>query len=127
MSVLINQIKKNISEHPDFVVIKDTGENNSFTYSEFDTYARKIAGKLYRLGVKPYEFVTIELPRNKEYIAAMYAVWLVGAAFAPLSVSYPEERINFIRSDCKAKAVINDKFLKNIADELMQRMMHRHF
>ncbi|MBQ9887505.1 MAG: amino acid adenylation domain-containing protein [Lachnospiraceae bacterium] len=117
MSVLINQIKKNISEHPDFVVIKDTGENNSFTYSEFDTYARKIAGKLYRLGVKPYEFVTIELPRNKEYIAAMYAVWLVGAAFAPLSVSYPEERINFIRSDCKAKAVINDKFLKNIVDE----------
>lgn len=117
MSELIRQISKNILNDPDFTVIVDQGENNSFTYAQFDAYARRIAGKLYRLGVQPRDFVTIELPRNKEYIAAMYAVWLVGAAFAPLSPTYPVERLEYIRSDCNAKAVINDRFLKRIGDE----------
>ncbi len=117
MSELIRRICENIKNEPDFTVIVDRGDNNSFTYAQFDRYARRIAGKLSRLGVAPRDFVTIELPRNKEYIAAMYAVWLVGAAFAPLSPTYPEERLAYIRSDCGAKAVINEKFLRRIGEE----------
>ena len=48
----------------------------------------------------------------------MYAVWMVGAAFAPLSPSYPAERMEFIRSNCDAKAVINEKFLRGIEQEI---------
>ncbi|WP_316637507.1 non-ribosomal peptide synthetase [uncultured Ruminococcus sp.] len=116
MSELIRRIRQNIKNDPDFTVIVDQGENNSFTYAQLDAYARKIAGKLSELGVSPRDFVTIELPRNKEYIAAMYATWLVGAAFAPLSPTYPAERLEYIRSDCHAKAVINEKFLKRLGD-----------
>ena len=118
MSELIRQIGEHIKNEPDFTVIVDTGEDNRFTYAQFDRCARKIAAKLVRMGVEPRDFVTIELPRNKEYIAAMYAVWLVGAAFAPLSPTYPEERLSYIRSDCRAKAVINEKFIKRIDDEI---------
>ena len=117
MSELVRQINQNIKNAPDFTIVVDQGENNSFTYAQLDAYARKIAGKLSRFGVGQRDFVTIELPRNKEYIAAMYAVWLVGAAFAPLSPTYPPERLEYIRSDCNAKAIINEKFLKRIADE----------
>lgn len=117
MSELIRRINEKIESEPDFTVIVDQGENNSFTYAQLDLYARRIAGKLRRMGVQPRDFVTIELPRNKEYIAAMYAVWLAGAAFAPLSPAYPAERLEFIRSDCNAKVNINDKFLKRIESE----------
>ena len=117
MSELIRQISENIKNDPDFTVIIDQGENNSFTYAQFDLCARRIAGKLNRQGVSQRDFVTIELPRNKEYIAAMYAVWLVGAAFAPLSPTYPAERLEYIRSDCQAKAIINEKFLKRLDEE----------
>ena len=117
MSELIRQIGEHIKNEPDFTVIVDTGEDNRFTYAQFDSCARKIAAKLVRMGVEPRDFVTIELPRNKEYIAAMYAVWLVGAAFAPLSPTYPEERLGYIRSDCRAKAVINEKFIKRLEEE----------
>ncbi|WP_405343661.1 AMP-binding protein, partial [Ruminococcus sp.] len=116
MSELIRRIRQNIQNDPDFTVIVDQGENNSFTYAQLDAYARRIAGKLSELGVSPRDFVTIELPRNKEYIAAMYATWLVGAAFAPLSPTYPAERLEYIRSDCHAKAVINEKFLKRLGN-----------
>ncbi len=117
MHDLITLIQKNVREFPDFTIIVDQGENNSFTYRAFDDYARKIAAKLKRMGIKNRDFVTIELPRNKEYIAAMYAVWMVGAAFAPLSPAYPAERLEYIRDNCGAKAVINEKFLRGIENE----------
>ena len=114
---LIRQIQSNISNYPDMRIIVDQGENNGFTYRQFDEYARKIAAKLQRMGVERRDFITIELPRNKEYIAAMYAVWMVGAAFAPLSPAYPEERLAYIRDNCGARAVINAKFLRGIETE----------
>ena len=117
MNALIRQIQANVNDYPDMTIIVDQGENNFFTYRSFDTYARRIASKLNRMGVSRRDFVTIELPRNKEYIAAMYAVWMVGAAFAPLSPTYPEERLAFIRDNCGAKAVINAKFLRGIENE----------
>ena len=117
MKDLISQIQANINRHPDSTVIVDQGENNSFTYRSFDAYSRKIASKLSRMGVTRRDFVTIELPRSKEYIAAMYAVWMVGAAFAPLSPDYPRERLDYIRGNCGAKAVINSRFLRGIESE----------
>ena len=117
MNDLISQIRRNVEELPDFIVVVDQGEGNCFTYRALDMYARKIAAKLQRLGVRRREFVTIELPRNKEYIAAMYAVWMVGAAFAPLSPTYPADRLEYIRHNCDAAAVINEKFLRGIENE----------
>ena len=117
MNDLISRIQKNVRDYPDFPIIVDQGENNSFTYQAFDLYARRIATKLSRSGVTRRDFVTIELPRNKEYIAAMYAVWMVGAAFAPLSNNYPEERLAYIRENCGAKVVIDHKFLRGVEGE----------
>ncbi len=114
---VISMISENVENYPEQVVIVDKGDENSFTYKQFDDYARRVAGKLRRLGVSRRDFVTIELPRNKEYIASMYAVWLVGAAFAPLSPAYPEQRLEYIRNDCSAKLVINEKFLRGIENE----------
>ena len=64
MSKLIDLINENIKSFPDYTVIVDQGENNSFTYSQLNAYARKIAGKLNRLSISRGDFVTIELPLN---------------------------------------------------------------
>ena len=117
MNGIIERIVQNVREYPDFLVINDSVSNTGYTFRELDLAARRIAAKLSRLGVSRRDFVTIELPRNKEYIASMYAVWMVGAAFAPLSPNYPEERLAYIRDNCGAKAVINAKFLRGIENE----------
>lgn len=117
MNSIIEKIADNIKNHPDFPIISDSVSNTGYTFREFDLAARRIASKLSRLGVSRRDFVTIELPRNKEYIASMYAVWIVGAAFAPLSPTYPEERLAYIRENCQAKATINEKFLRGIENE----------
>ena len=114
MNGIIERIVQNVREYPDFPVINDSVSNTGYTFRELDLAARRIAAKLSRLGVSRRDFVTIELPRNKEYIASMYAVWMVGAAFAPLSPNYPEERLAYIRDNCAEKAVIHAKFLRGI-------------
>lgn len=117
MEELLSRLQVNVNEVPDMTILVDQGENNSFTFKTFDTYARKIASKLVRMGVSSRDFVSIELTRCKEYVAAMYAVWMAGGAFVPLSSAYPEERRAFIRENCHAKAVINEKFLRDIESE----------
>ena len=118
MSLVLEKIIRNIEEYPDFTVLADEGEGNRFTYAQLDAYARKIAAKLVRSGVGAEDFVCIELPKSKEFVAAIFATLLVGAAYAPLSPSYPEERLSYIQNDCGAKVNINAKFLKGIEKEV---------
>lgn len=117
MSLLTQKISENIKKNPDFKVISDPAGKCSFTYAQLDEYARRIASKLIRCGVGREDFVTVELPRSREFIAAVYGVWLAGAAYAPLSPSYPVSRLEYIRSDCGAKAVVDSEFLRGINRE----------
>ncbi|MBR3539617.1 MAG: AMP-binding protein, partial [Eubacterium sp.] len=118
MSVqLLEKIKENIKAYPDLKVIVDVGEGNHYTYRTFDLKARRIAQRLVGRGVKKGDFVLIVLPRNKEYVAAMYGIWLAGAAFVPQSPSYPRERVEFIRENCGARVVIDEQFLRRLEEE----------
>ena len=118
MSVqLLEKIKENIKAYPDLKVIVDVGEGNLYTYRTFELKARRIAQRLVGRGVKKGDFVLIVLPRNKEYVAAMYGIWLAGAAFVPQSPSYPRERVEFIRENCGARVVIDEQFLRRLEEE----------
>ena len=114
MSLLVKKICEQIKANPDFIAVVDRGENNAFTYQQLGEYAGKIAAKLLACGVNTGDFITIELPKSKESIAVMLAAWFIGAGYAPLSPDYPEERLNYIRNDCAAKAVVNEKFLRDV-------------
>ncbi len=114
---LLETIKENIKNYPDLPAIIDVGKDNSFTYGTFDLTARRIAHRLAGRGVKKGDFVLIVLPRNKEYVAAMYGIWLVGAAFVPQSTSYPKDRVEFIRENCGANVVVDEQFLRRLEEE----------
>ncbi|MBQ8077038.1 MAG: AMP-binding protein [Eubacterium sp.] len=115
MFQLITEIEKNITAFPDKKIIIDS--ESAFTYREFGDFAKRIAAKLNRGGVGKGDFVTIELPRAKEYVAAMYGALLAGAGYAALSPDYPEERLEYIRENSNAKAIINERFLRGIENE----------
>ncbi|MBR4555323.1 MAG: amino acid adenylation domain-containing protein [Ruminococcus sp.] len=95
----------------------DTLSGESMTYDQLDSLARRTAAKLAGLGVKSGDFVTVELPRSMEYIAALLGVWYAGAAYVPLSGSYPEDRLAYIRENCKAAAVIDPAFMSAAESE----------
>ena len=114
---LLEKISENIKAYPDLMAIVDTGKDNFYTYGSFDLTARRIAHRLVSRGVKKGDFVLIVLPRNKEYVAAMYGIWLAGAAFVPQAPNYPKERVDYIRENCGARVMVDDRFLRRLEEE----------
>ncbi len=113
MNRILSMIKQSIEVRPGRAALTDM-RGGSLNYSELDTLARRVAARLKKQGVKPGSYVTVELPRCIEYIAAELGVWYAGAAYAPLSDEYPEDRLSYIRSNCSAAAVINERFMRGI-------------
>ena len=82
MEFALHKILRAAAVYPDKVAIRD--QAGELTYAQLETLARRIAAALISRGIEKGDMVAIELPRVKEYTAAMLGCWLSGAGFAPL-------------------------------------------
>ncbi len=81
--------------------------NNSFiSYQELEHRSNQLAHCLAQRNIKKGSIVAILLERSIESYLAILAVLKVGAAYVPIEVDYPEERINYIFSDVELNLVI---------------------
>ena len=113
--MLLEDILKVSELFPNEVAI--ISDNERITYKELISYAKRIANKLNKLGVKKGDYITIEIARGYKYVAAMLASWMVNSAFAALDNNYPIDRLDYIASDCHAKARINDSFFFDLGND----------
>ncbi|MBR4223826.1 MAG: non-ribosomal peptide synthetase, partial [Oscillospiraceae bacterium] len=113
--MLLEELMKIAEKFPDDLAV--LSDNERVTYSELMELSKKAAHKLSRMDVGKGDFVTIELPRSRYYVAATMGTWMVGAAFAALDSTYPADRLEYIANDCHAKVRITDAFFEDIDDE----------
>ncbi|MDG4857634.1 amino acid adenylation domain-containing protein [Streptomyces sp. T-3] len=66
----------------------------------------QVAQTLRASGVSPGSAVAICLPRCADLVAAMLAVWRVGAAYVPLDPSCPVDRLRFLVRDSGARVLL---------------------
>ncbi|QFZ21531.1 non-ribosomal peptide synthetase [Saccharothrix syringae] len=73
----------------------------------------ELAGRVHRLaralrarGVGPDDVVALALPRSTDLVVALLAVLDAGAAFLPLDVEHPAERLRGLVADAGAKLVL---------------------
>ncbi len=76
------------------------------SYGQLEEQSNRLANHLHSLGVVPGSLVAIALDRSPELVVAALAVLKAGAAYLPLDVAYPAERLNFILQDSAAAALI---------------------
>src|SRR5262249_50004094 len=89
---------------PDAIAVAH--EDRQLSYSELNARANRLAHYLREIGVGPDSRVALYLERSPEMVVGLLAVLKTGAAYVPLDISYPSERLAFAINDCEAKAVL---------------------
>ncbi|MFB9445167.1 amino acid adenylation domain-containing protein, partial [Dactylosporangium vinaceum] len=98
---------------PDAVAVVCGAERVS--YRELDERSSRLAWFLRQAGVGLESVVALCLPPGVELLAAMLAVWKAGAAFLPIDLSHPVDRVGFMLADSRAAAVVGTE---EVLDEL---------
>ncbi|MGW4954293.1 amino acid adenylation domain-containing protein [Streptomyces parvulus] len=73
----------------------------TMTFAELRDRSRAVAGVLAGRGLGPETTVAIAVPRSLDSIVALFAVLRVGAAYVPLELDHPDERIAAIVADAR--------------------------
>ena len=85
--------------------------SEQLTYGELNARANQIAHYLNRLGVSKEDVVSLYLERSVALITAMLGILKAGAAYLPLDISYPKERILFMIGDAQSHIVLTRRDL----------------
>ncbi|MFD6910864.1 amino acid adenylation domain-containing protein [Streptomyces virginiae] len=73
----------------------------TMTFGLLRDRSRALAGVLAARGVGPETTVALAIPRSHDSIVALFAVLRVGAAYVPLELDHPDERIAAIVADAR--------------------------
>ncbi|MFF3846907.1 amino acid adenylation domain-containing protein [Streptomyces sp. NPDC002328] len=76
------------------------------TFAELRDRSRVLAGVLAGRGIGPETNVGLAVPRSLDWIVALFAVLRVGAAYVPLELDHPDERIAAIVADARPDVVL---------------------
>ena len=99
---------------PEAVAISHGGR--ALTYAGFDDLVGRIAGGLAARGAAPGTLVAVALPRSIEMVATLYAVHRCGAAYLPVDLEYPQDRIAALLEDARPAVVVTEETLGELTD-----------
>ncbi len=78
------------------------------TYYEFNSSVNRFARYLIDLGVKPGSTIGLQVDRSKEMLVVLFAILKSGAAYLPISLDIPSERLDYILKDSQTAFLITD-------------------
>ncbi|MFG3660988.1 amino acid adenylation domain-containing protein [Streptomyces sp. NPDC047706] len=81
-------------------------EDERLTYAELDARAAALAARLRGRGAAPGTFVAVAVPRSVELMVALVAVLKSGAAYLPVDLDYPADRVAHMLADSGATTVL---------------------
>ncbi|WP_326696607.1 amino acid adenylation domain-containing protein [Streptomyces sp. NBC_01754] len=67
--------------------------DRSYDYAELNTRANRLARQLVARGAGPEQVVAVAMPRSVDAVVAVLAVAKTGAAFLPVDLEYPAQRV----------------------------------
>lgn len=93
-------------------------EISTFSYKQLYDFGVTVAANLKANGIGHGSRVIIEIPRCKEYAGCLIGCWFAGAVAIPLSDDYPQDRLEYIKSDSGYELAIDEKFIDKMDKSL---------
>ena len=98
---------------PDAIAIE--GEGAQRTYGALQTRADEMAARLTAAGIRRGDRVALLLETTDNLVSAMLAVLKCGAAYIPLDLAYPQDRVARILRETDAPMILTDAAHLNAA------------
>ncbi|WP_253894822.1 non-ribosomal peptide synthetase [Corallococcus exercitus] len=108
-ATLPEQFQAQARRTPDAVALI-SGEDR-LTYRQLDERANQLAHALMGLGVTPGTPVAVGLERSFDLIVALLAILKAGAAYVPLELAHPRERLALLLQDCACPLLLSHSSL----------------
>ena len=106
--------EEQVEKTPDKVAV--VACDRTLTYAQLNAEANRIAHGLIKSGVKVGDIVAFALPRDSYLIATMLGILKAGAAYLPIDLNYPQDRIDFMLEDSRAKVFITKENINEFYD-----------
>ena len=103
----VSLFKKQVTQAPDAIAVIDA--QSSITYQELDRQSDILAVRLKELGVSDGSFVSIMLPRTKEFLVTVIAIFKAGGAYVPLDSDIPKDRLHFMLKDSQTVVLLTTR------------------
>jgi amino acid adenylation domain-containing protein/non-ribosomal peptide synthase protein (TIGR01720 family) len=104
-----------VEKSPDHIALAELHESNHNTsymsymsYKELDQKSGRLAHFMQEKGVEPGAIVGIMSERTLEMITGLLGILKAGGAYLPIDPGYPEERINYMLKDSRAKVLLSE-------------------
>lgn len=88
--------------------------DKSMTYIELDLLSDQVSWRIIGLGIESGSIISIMMERSMNAIAAMIGIWKSNCAYVFIDPSYPEQRIEYMQSECKSPLTITEKFFEEL-------------
>ncbi|TDB89385.1 amino acid adenylation domain-containing protein, partial [Actinomadura sp. KC216] len=79
------------------------------TYGELDAEINRLARLLLAHGAGPERIVALALPRSAQMVVALFAVLRTGAAYLPLELDYPADRLDVMLDDAAPTCLVSHR------------------
>ena len=116
----VTQLARHAMMQPDATALRFLGQTT--TWAQLHDRVERLAGALYRRGVRFGDRVLILMLNRTEYVESILAVNRLGAIAVPVNFRMTPPEIAYLVSDCQARFVITEPVL---ADELPARRARR--
>ncbi|WP_316634068.1 non-ribosomal peptide synthetase [uncultured Flavobacterium sp.] len=108
---LLDLFEKQVKKTPNQIAV--VFEDIELTYRELNENANRLAHYLIEnYTIEPDDLIGIKLERSEQILVVILGILKSGAAYVPIDVNYPKERIAYIEQDSNAKIVIDQKALE---------------
>ncbi len=102
---LVNELFENqVNKKPEKIAL--TTSAGSYTFRQLNDEANKIANALIKMGIEKGSKVSFMLPRDFILIATFLGIIKAGCIAIPLDISFPDEKIKYIRQNSNSKYII---------------------
>ncbi len=103
-TTVVAQFARTVAEHPATIAV--VAGDESLTYAELDRRSTQVAQRLQSAGAGRGAFVALATDRSTAMVVGALGILKAGAAYVPIDVAYPSDRVAFMLRDCGARHVV---------------------